>query len=76
MWRNCKEFVVKELDIPGQVEKIHFIEMTDVEKLFYRGQHSVCAENFNDGIDKFMCHKSQISKINPSLLKKVGKLLF
>ncbi|XP_055839447.1 E3 ubiquitin-protein ligase SHPRH [Episyrphus balteatus] len=53
MWRTSKMDVVDELRIPPQSEVLHFVELNDVEKLFYSDEHADCLSAFYDKIKGF-----------------------
>lgn len=42
MWRSCKKDVSSELQIPPQKECLHHLELSRIERHFYRRQHQVC----------------------------------
>ncbi|XP_308421.5 E3 ubiquitin-protein ligase SHPRH [Anopheles gambiae] len=48
MWRTCKHSVFDQLDIPPQTERIHHIQMSDLQNYFYRCEHLACAQAFNE----------------------------
>uniref|UniRef100_A0A182JT19 RING-type domain-containing protein n=1 Tax=Anopheles christyi TaxID=43041 RepID=A0A182JT19_9DIPT len=48
MWRTCKHAIFDQLGIPPQTERIHYIEMSDLQSYFYRCEHLTCAQAFNE----------------------------
>ena len=63
-WRNTKESVKNEMNVPSIVEKVIFIEQTGIEKVVYQS-----AEFFNDVIRmRQLCCHSQISLTDRHIL--------
>ncbi|CAI8043928.1 E3 ubiquitin-protein ligase SHPRH [Geodia barretti] len=42
MWRNSKDDVAHELQLPEQTEQTHWLTFSLVEKYFYRKQREMC----------------------------------
>ncbi|XP_055374394.1 E3 ubiquitin-protein ligase SHPRH isoform X2 [Condylostylus longicornis] len=74
MWRTCKKAVVNELQIPEQVEKVHYIKFDDGEKLFYSNERQICSQSFKEKISKLKTESAYsltISQFDAYTLKKI-----
>uniref|UniRef100_A0A182PQI4 Helicase C-terminal domain-containing protein n=1 Tax=Anopheles epiroticus TaxID=199890 RepID=A0A182PQI4_9DIPT len=77
MWRTCKNAVLSQLGIPPQTERIHLIQMSDLQSYFYRSEHMQCAQAFHEkarkiGTDQRMA-QLDISTLN-RLMEPLRKL--
>ena len=52
MWRNSREGVVDELDLPPQNECVTELEFSPIEKHFYEKQHKNCAAEARNAYDR------------------------
>lgn len=48
MWRTCKVDVLDEIGIPPQSEVVHYVQMSDLQRFFYRQEHTKFRQVFND----------------------------
>ncbi|XP_063700872.1 E3 ubiquitin-protein ligase SHPRH [Culicoides brevitarsis] len=48
MWRTCKVDVMDEIAIPPQSEVVHYVEMSDLQRFFYRNEHSQFRDVFHE----------------------------
>ncbi|KAJ6644542.1 E3 ubiquitin-protein ligase SHPRH, partial [Pseudolycoriella hygida] len=69
MWRTCKVNVWQEIGLLPQTEIIHRITMSDSEALYYKDQHSQCANAFLEKVHKLNKSLSMF-KMNPKTLNK------
>ncbi|XP_034483134.1 E3 ubiquitin-protein ligase SHPRH isoform X2 [Drosophila innubila] len=74
MWRTCKSKVEQELGIPPQSEVVHYLDLSNVESLYYREEHFKCTSLFLDAIAKHSKYNpntssSCLSSISPQLLR-------
>ena len=52
MWRNAREDVIDELDLPPQNECVTELEFSPIEKHFYEKQHKNCAAEARNTYDR------------------------
>ena len=52
MWRNARDDVVDELDLPPQNECVTQLEFSPIEKHFYEKQHKNCATEARNAYDR------------------------
>lgn len=74
MWRTCKsKAILNQINIPEQSEVVHFIQMSDVENLYYNIEHRKCWDAFCDHAKKFDTN-SRLAGLNPHLFRIVSSL--
>ncbi|KAH8406912.1 hypothetical protein KR222_011423 [Zaprionus bogoriensis] len=76
MWRTCKSQVELELGIPPQTERVHRLELSNLESLYYREEHFKCTELFLAAVAKHTkynpnTNSSSLASISPKLLKNI-----
>ncbi|XP_067626775.1 E3 ubiquitin-protein ligase SHPRH [Eurosta solidaginis] len=71
MWRTCKSKVYDELPIPPQIEQVHRIKLSNLEKLFYSEQHALCETSFHTVLRKHTKHAEGILKISPKIMNVI-----
>ena len=54
MWRTCKKNVEQEINIPKQSNVIHEVEMTDLQKYFYRQEHIATKPQFMKNVHDYL----------------------
>jgi E3 ubiquitin-protein ligase SHPRH len=54
MWRTCKKNVEHEVNIPEQSNVIHEVEMTDLQKYFYREAHLATLPLFMKNVQEYL----------------------
>ena len=54
MWRTCKKNVEQEINIPKQSNVIHEVEMTDLQKYFYRQEHLAAKPQFMKNVQDYL----------------------
>ncbi|XP_029449895.1 E3 ubiquitin-protein ligase SHPRH [Rhinatrema bivittatum] len=45
MWRSAKKDVIDQIQIPPQIEEVHWLQFSPVEHHFYHRQHEVCCQD-------------------------------
>ncbi|XP_048083229.1 E3 ubiquitin-protein ligase SHPRH isoform X1 [Alosa alosa] len=45
LWRSAKKDVIDQIQIPPQMEEIHWLRFSPVESHFYQRQHEVCSQD-------------------------------
>lgn len=71
MWRTCKsKEIIDQINIPELTECIHFIDMTDLEQLYYKKEHERCSKAFHTNSIKIGAMQ-KLSTLNPHMLKLV-----
>ncbi|KAF7666915.1 hypothetical protein LDENG_00087420 [Lucifuga dentata] len=45
LWRSAKKDVIDQIQIPPQVEEVHWLQFSPVEGHFYHRQHEVCSQD-------------------------------
>lgn len=58
MWRTCKKDVEHEIQIPEQKEVVHFVEMSDLQKCFYKQVHLKTKPEFLEHIQGYLFRNS------------------
>ncbi|KAL2642434.1 hypothetical protein R1flu_010021 [Riccia fluitans] len=53
MWRNSKDNVKDELNLPGQEENVSWLRFSPTEAYFYQQQHEKCALKARDVLQKY-----------------------
>lgn len=48
MWRTCKADVMDEIAIPPQSNVVHYVQMSDLQRFFYRTEHSQFRQVFHE----------------------------
>lgn len=76
MWRTCKSKVEHELGIPPQSEVVHYLDLSNVESLYYREEHIKCTSLFLEAIAKHTKYNpntssSCLASISPQLLRSM-----
>ncbi|KAM8710593.1 hypothetical protein ACLKA7_017248 [Drosophila subpalustris] len=76
MWRTCKSKVEHELGIPPQSEVVHYLDLSNVESLYYREEHFKCTSLFLKAVAKHTKYdpnasSSCLSYISPILLRSI-----
>ncbi|XP_055920155.1 E3 ubiquitin-protein ligase SHPRH [Eupeodes corollae] len=74
MWRTSKADVDQELGIPPQSEILHFIELNNIEKLFYSDEHADCLNAFYNKIKGHSDLKGVATKVLNKILQPMLKL--
>lgn len=54
MWRTCKKNVEDEIQIPKQTEVVHRVEMTSLQRVYYKEVHSITKPNFLHNIESYL----------------------
>lgn len=72
MWRNSKKDVQNQIDIPDQLEEVHWLNFTPVETHFYKRLHTECSYDAHQRIKKFPDLSVKLSSLDRQTL---GNLL-
>ncbi|CAL4062937.1 unnamed protein product, partial [Meganyctiphanes norvegica] len=72
MWRNSKKDVQNQIDIPEQLEEIHWLNFTRVETHFYNRLHTECSYDAQQRIKKLPDLNVKLSSLDRQTL---GNLL-
>nr|XP_045617516.1 E3 ubiquitin-protein ligase SHPRH-like [Procambarus clarkii]XP_045617517.1 E3 ubiquitin-protein ligase SHPRH-like [Procambarus clarkii] len=76
MWRNAKKDVIHQIDIPQQVEEVHWLSFTRVEEHFYQRLHAECSYDAQQRLKKFTDIKTKLSSLDrPTLNSLLHPLL-
>lgn len=54
MWRTCKKNVAQEINIPAQKEIIHYVSMSDLQKMFYQQVHIITKPEFLKNVQDYL----------------------
>ncbi|KAH8304034.1 hypothetical protein KR018_006408 [Drosophila ironensis] len=77
LWRTSKERVWEELGIPPMSEEIHLLELSNVEKLYYREEHVKCHELFLKVVNKHTRgnedNDSCLASFSPQFMRSIMK---
>lgn len=62
MWRTCKKDVEDQINIPKQTEVLHQVEMSDLQKCYYRQAHIDGKRNFMSNVRDFLLRQAGIGR--------------
>lgn len=74
MWRTCKKNVEHEINIPKQSNVIHEVEMSDLQKYFYRQAHITTKPQFMKNVLDYLRRNGpvhQVSKVKNGEFRQV-----
>jgi E3 ubiquitin-protein ligase SHPRH len=60
MWRTCKKNVEHEINISNQTEILHEVDMTDLQKYFYRQVHLTTIPQFMKNVHEFLLRNGNV----------------
>ncbi|KAG7174962.1 E3 ubiquitin-protein ligase SHPRH-like [Homarus americanus] len=64
MWRNSKKDVIHQIDIPQQIEEVHWLSFTRVEEHFYQRLHTECSYEAQNRLKKFPDTNIKLSSLD------------
>jgi E3 ubiquitin-protein ligase SHPRH len=53
MWRTCKKDVEHEIEIPPQKEIVHYVDMSELQKCFYKQVHQSTKQDFLMRLERY-----------------------
>lgn len=62
MWRTCKKDVEDQINIPKQTEVMHTIDMSDLQKYYYRQAHLITKQHFMENVQDFLFRHAGIGR--------------
>lgn len=62
MWRTCKKDVENQINIPKQTEILHQVEMSDLQKYYYRQAHTESKQMFMENVQDFLLRQAGIGR--------------
>ncbi|ROT61154.1 putative E3 ubiquitin-protein ligase SHPRH-like isoform X1 [Penaeus vannamei] len=71
LWRNAKKDVIHQIDIPKQMEEIHWLTFTRVEEHFYQRLHAECSYDAQQRLKKFSDPKTKLSDLDRQTLSSL-----
>lgn len=76
MWRTAKKDVIHQIDIPPQLEEVHWLSFTRVEEHFYQRLHIECSYDAQQRLKKFPDSQVKLSSLDrPTLNSLLHPLL-
>lgn len=64
MWRTCKKNVEDEINIPKQSTNIHEVEMSDLQKYFYRQEHNATKPRFMKNVQDYLLRNGPLHLVS------------